>query len=460
MADISTPLKAYNAMVADWDLVDALMGGTKTMRLAGESLLPRWPNEDDKAYSCRLSVATLLPAFKETIINHVGRVFSEPSVLSDDTPEQIQEYASDFDMAGNQLDVWAQRFFALGERYGLIHALVDYPKTVGVKTKADEKASGARPYAVIISPRQVIGWKSQKSGGAEVLTELRIREVISEEEGEFGAKEITQIRLLRIGSCAIYRLKDNGKGEQTWSVHEEWVTTARRINLVTFYTNRTGFMTAEPPMLDLAHLNVKHWQSQSDQDTILHVARVPILSVYGLADGQELTLGASSAMQFTDRSKQGVEYTEHSGASIGAGQESLDDLVEQMRMAGAKLLRKENQSTKSVDQVGQESLQEDSPLFAMSSALEDSLDNILQFMADWLSLPRGGNIDVRTELETAGNVFSPQSALAIQALRQGGDIRQIDAVRAYQQLGIIDPDAKAAEVIDELLNNPGGGEYE
>jgi hypothetical protein len=33
------------------------------------------------------------------------------------------------------------------------------------------------------------------------------------------------------------------------------------------------------PLRDLAYLNVKHWQSQSDQDTILHVARVPILAI-------------------------------------------------------------------------------------------------------------------------------------------------------------------------------------
>ncbi|MDQ9125012.1 DUF4055 domain-containing protein [Serratia fonticola] len=454
MADISTPLKAVTAMEADWDLVDALMGGTKAMRNAGETYMPRWPNEEADDHKCRLAVATLLPVLKETIINHVGRVFSEPSVLSDETPEPIKAYAHDFDMAGNQLDVWAQQFFALGERYGLIHALVDYPKTQGAKTVAEEKASGARPYAVIISPRQVIGWKSEKKGGAEVLTELRIKEVITEEDGEWGEKEVTQIRLLRPGYCGIYRKKADEKGDNVWFVHEEWETTAKRIPLITFYTNRTGFMTAEPPMLDLAHLNVKHWQSQSDQDTILHVARVPILSVYGLAEGEELTVGASSAMRFEDRAKHGVEYTEHTGASIKTGQDSLDDLVEQMRMAGAKLLRKENTSTKSVDQTQHETMQEDSPLFTMSSSLEDALDNILQYMAEWLGLPDGGNIDVRTELETAGNTFSPQSALAIQALRQGGDIRRIDAVRAYQQIGIIDPDVKAEVIIDELINAP------
>ncbi|MGT3256396.1 DUF4055 domain-containing protein, partial [Yersinia enterocolitica] len=75
-----------------------------------------------------------------------------------------------------------------------------------------------------------------------------------------------------------------------------------------------GFMRGTPPLIDLAMLNIKHWQSQSEQDNILHVARVPLLSVFGLEDKEELTVGASVATRFDDRTKQGLEYTEHSGA--------------------------------------------------------------------------------------------------------------------------------------------------
>jgi hypothetical protein len=45
---------------------------------------------------------------------------------------------------------------------------------------------------------------------------------------------------------------------------------------------RCAFGDGEPPLLDLAYLNVKHWQSQSDQDNILHIARVPILALIGV----------------------------------------------------------------------------------------------------------------------------------------------------------------------------------
>lgn len=456
MPDISTPNLDYNDMVEAWDINDALMGGTLYMRTLGESYLPRWPNEDKEDYKKRLAVATLLPAYEEAIKQNIGRVFAEPTVLSDETPDQIKELAPDIDMEGNRLDVWAQAFFAIGFQYGVAHALVDFPRVdrEAVKTKADEKAAGSRPYVTMLNPRQIIGWKSKVVKGRVLLTDLRVKEVIIVDGDDFGQTKVEQIRHIMPRKVEIYRKSKGDAGESVWAIHEEWETSRDDIPLVTFYTKRTGFMRGSPPLLNLALLNIKHWQSQSEQDNILHVARVPILSVYGLEEGQELTIGASSAVRFSDRERQGIEYTEHTGSAIGAGKTSIADLEHQMRQAGAKLLRTENTSTKSIDQTTEEKMQENSPLFTMASSLEDALDNILQIMAEWIGLPTGGNVDVRTELETASQAVDATSALAIQALRQGGDIRAIDAVRAYQQLRIIDPDAKPEEVMDELINRP------
>ena len=61
-------------------------------------------------------------------------------------------------------------------------------------------------------------------------------------------------------------------------------------------------------------------------------------------------------------------------------------------------------------------------------------------------------MDVRTELDVSALVFDSSSALAVQSLRQGGDIRQIDAVRVLQALKFIDQDSRPEEVIDELKN--------
>ena len=97
-------------------------------------------------------------------------------------------------------------------------------------------------------------------------------------------------------------------------------------------------------------------------------------------------------------------------------------------------------------------MQENSPLYTMASSLEDALDNILQIMAEWIGESDGGNVDVRTELDVTAQTFDSSAAMAVQSLRQGGDIRQVDAVRVLQALKFIDPDAKPDDVIDELKN--------
>ena len=372
-------------MVQAWDINDALMGGTLYMRQLGEAYLPRWPKEDKEDYKKRLSVATLLPAYEETINQNVGRVFAEPIQLGENVPDALREFSKNVDLEGSRLDVWSQAFFSLAMQYGLSHALVDYPRVDAekVKTKADEKAIGARPYVTMLNPRQVIGWKSKITGGKVVLTELRIKEVVVEDGDDFGQTKVEQIRLLTPGQVQIYRKATGADGQANWTLHEEWQTSRRDITLVTLYTKRTGFMCGSPPLLNMALLNVKHWQSQSEQDNILHVARVPLLTVFGLEDGQELVIGSSSATQFSDRQKQGLEYVEHTGTSISAGKESLTDLVEQMRQAGAKLLRTDNTSTKSVrPDLTKRRCRSSHRSTPWQASLEDAIDNILQIMAE------------------------------------------------------------------------------
>ena len=448
MSNIATPNIDYSNMTEAWDINDALMGGTLHMRTLGESYLPRWVNEEKDSYKKRLQTATLLPAYEETIRQNVGRVFASPIKLADNVPDKIIEFTKDIDLEGTCLDVWAQEFFSIALQYGIAHAFIDYPRIdVSVKTRADENEIGARPYVVMLNPRQIIGWKSENRGGKIVLTELRIKENVVENKDDFEQTRVEQIRYVRIGAESTWRQDSTTK---EWYLHEEWETSRTHISLVTLYTKKTGFMQGSPPLLNLALLNIKHWQSQSEQDNILHVARVPILTAFGLEDGAELTIGSSCATRFSDRSMQGLEYVEHTGSSVNAGKESLIDLVEQMRLAGAKLLRDQNTSTKSIDQTQEEKMQANSPLFTMASSLEDALDNILDELAVWIGEKSGGNVDVITEVELARKSIDATGALAVQSLRLSGDIRNTDAVIAYQRLGLIDADAKPEDVIQEL----------
>lgn len=220
--DPSKTLPVVDDMRQDWAIVDALMGGTRAMRKAAVKYLPQWPKEESDAYQARLKTSTLLPALSETVQNMTGRVFADPITLTEDVPEPIKEMAEDFDLQGNNLQVWAQSLFSAGLSHGLCHVLVDHPSTTDregkslVRTVADEKTAGVRPYAVIIKPRQVLGWRSANKGGEQVLTQFRYMESVEVDDGEFGTKSINQIRVLVPGAWTTYIEVADDKGTKTW----------------------------------------------------------------------------------------------------------------------------------------------------------------------------------------------------------------------------------------------------
>lgn len=454
----STVTPAVKDMSEDWVIVDALIGGTKAMRKAGHKFLPQWPKEDPVAYNDRLQLSTLFPAYSETIKNMTGRVFAEPIVVGDDVPTVIAGYMEDIDNQGNNLQVWAQGLFSGGLNKGLNFVLVDYPQTENLGTRADEIATGARPYAVIIKPEQVLGWKSEVVNGQPILTQFRYSESVEVEDpdNEFDVKCIEQVRVLGPGFWRIYR--QTGK-ENGWEIFDEGFTTLDYVPIAVFYTNRTGFMTATPPLLELAHLNIKHWQSQSDQDNILHVARVPLLVAIGAGDmvgpdgvtvPWEMTIGTSAATRINEGGD--LKFVEHSGQAIAAGTEALAALVEEMQQAGAKLLQKEKQATKTATQAREENAQETSQLETMAGQLEDCLDWILQIFADWIGEPEGGHVEARGNFDAD---FQQETSLPVLLnMAVQGRLSNETLFNEYKRRGVF---ASEANWDDERLKIEGQG---
>lgn len=427
-------LPAVDAMRADWAVVAPLMGGTRAMRSAGKLLLPQYPGEEDDVYDQRLAQSTLLPAYSETVSRMTDRVFAEPLQLGDDVPKEIAGWCEDIDRAGNDLNAWAVEWFRSGLSHGICHALVEYPRAEGVRTRADEIAAGLRPYVVLIKPEQVLGWRSADGR----LTQLRYAEIVDEEDGQFGVAHIEQVRVLEPGSWKVYRQDERG----TWFIHDEGETSLAEIPWVTFYTGRTGFQTARPPLIELAHLNVKHWQSQSDQDNILHSIRVPILVRIGIETrfdpmGNPLPAGFKvGAGTLTDLPQGGdMKFVEHTGAAVESGRQALQDLIDEMRMAGAKLLQRDKQQTKTAAQSNEEAAQELSPLARMAGQFADCLAQLLQFMADYRGLQDGGTVEVRGNFDQ--DYMPEQSLPSLISMANAGRLSDQTLFAEMQRRGVI-----------------------
>lgn len=413
--DPSKPLEAVESMRRNWDVIDPLMGGTLAMREAGNSLLEQFEDEDKTSFDRRLKHSTLLPAYSETVSNMTGRVFADDIVVGDDTPDVIKGLTENIDRQGNNLQVWAKTFFASALAYGLCHVLVEYPKTTDadgnptIVTKADEQAAGVRPYTVMVRPQQVIGWRSDSVGGEHVLTQFRYMESVDENDGEFGVKSVKQIRVLVPGAWATYREIEAG-GKKTWTLHEKGTSSLQVIPLTTFYTNRTGFMTATPPLMELAHLNVKHWNEQSDQDKSTRFSRIRLAVIIGVDDSEISKIKISSDSMLSLPVNADIKVVQGSAESVAIGRSELTALLDDMRMSGAKLLQKDKQAVKTATQAEDEAAQELSPLETMASQLEDALDQVLQFFAKLTGNPEGGHVQVNGNFDSD---FIPETTLPL-----------------------------------------------
>lgn len=431
------------ALAANWPIAEALLGGTAAMRAAGKKFLPQWPGEDRESYEARLSTATLFPAFGRTLGVMSGKPFSKQITLGDDTPESIKTWCDDVDLQGNSLHTFAAMMMDEALGFGLAGILVDYPRVSGARTLADERAIGARPYMVPIRHSQILGWKAQRSNGATVLTQLRLAESKEVDDGEFGVKQEPRVRVLTPGAWAVYM--PGSKQEDDWVLEEQGTTTLQDIPFAPVYGRKRGFMDGVSPLLDLAYLNVKHWQSQSDQDTILHVARVPILAMVGADDDTKLTVGASTAVKLPMDAD--LKFVEHSGAAIDAGAKSLEALEDQMIQTGAELL---------VSQPGQRTATEaandaeanKSELQRITEGFEDSLDQALQFMADWVKEPQGGHCSLFKDF--AASTLTDASAQLVLSLQQGGLITKTTALKEYQRRGTLSPDLDPDDELEKV----------
>jgi hypothetical protein len=443
---------AVQTMAAQWTVLDTLLGGTPEMRKASTKYLPQWPAEESAAYCARLEVSTLFPAYRRTVGVMSGKPFAKALTL-EDADARIEGWCENVDTQGVNLHSFASEMFE--ESFaGLAGILVDFPDArprdaqgrvaegpQPKRTLAQAEAAGLRPYFVRVMHNQLLGWRTGKDAqGRTILTQLRLREDTEVDDGEYGTKCVERVRVLRPGSWELLELTT----DKMWVRLDGGNTSLSEIPFVPLYGRRRGFMDGAPVLLDLAYLNVKHWQSQSDQDTILHAARVPILAMIGAETETQLVIGASTAVKLPLTAD--MKWVEHSGAAIGAGGEALAALEDHMIQTGAELLVKKPGDRSATEAAGDAEANK-CDLQRMTEQFEDALDQALVFMAQYggVDPSRAGSVSLFKDFGAA--TLSDASAQLVADLNSRGILSRETTLRELQRRGVIEA---SVNVEDEI----------
>ena len=190
------------------------MGGTKAMRGAGQTYLPKFPAESQDAYDARLKSSFLFNGYKKTVRDMTGRVFTKSVEIEGDA---LKDEEQNIDMQGRDLSAFARDVFEAGlSGCGLSFIMVDAPPRPGIVTKAQAEASSLRPYLVHVKAEEVLGWKTETEGSRTYLSQWRMLEKVEQEdpEDEFATVSVDQVRVLTLQegrvNVRLYRAVSNG----------------------------------------------------------------------------------------------------------------------------------------------------------------------------------------------------------------------------------------------------------
>lgn len=443
---------AYREMAARWRLIDALRGGTQAMRAAGSTWLPMEEAENPTAYEARLGRSVLLEAYNDTVQRLAGKPFVAPVTLAGELPEPLDAIGDSVDHQGTDLTQLARQAFESGIHRGLVHILVDYPRVGGEATLADERANGIRPRFVLVRASQVIGWRTTDSvSGAPRLSEVRIRERGVKPDGDYGE---TLVERVRVYQDSEWELWEKGEDDDEFHVEDQGAHTFEGVPLVTVYFNRTGFMTGRPCLEALAWKNLEHWQSSSDQRTILHYARIPLLWASGLTEEEreEFTIGPRKLLGATDPQAD-LKYVEPSGAAITAGRQDLLDLQAQMEVLGMQPLVEKSGGVTATARAIDEG-QTTADIKAWVRALESGLYTAYEHAARWVKskLPDEFGVDVYSDFELSVRAATDLQTLL--SMRVAGELDRETFLHEVKRRGILS-DATDVAAIAETLEAEG-----
>ena len=394
--DVDTPSDAYRNMEELWALPDILMDGERTLKEFGRTYLPQHPRELDDVYTHRLLISRLFNVYRHTVKNLTGRVFSNDIILNNDVPGEIRDWWENIDLQGND----GNRFFRApledGINKGLSHVYVDFPRTEGDLTLAEEKER--RPYCVHVPADHLIKAVAENVNGKLVLARAHIKEPYTVPISRWSDVEQTQIRVLYPGRWELYRKDIDNAGHEKgrYALYDTGTTGLDFIPLYTFYANEVGFHLARPMLEDLAYLNLGHYQLYSDYRNILHVANVPILYATGFNEKKLSSVEIGPNKIFHGPKDSTLAYVEHNAKAIPVAQKELEATEARMAFCGLEpLIDRPDRETYGAHAI--DTTQSNSQLYDVALRLQDTIGNVLGAMAAYRDLGGGGSVVVNQD---------------------------------------------------------------
>ena len=382
----------YDEYAKKWLRTRSACEGQEAVHAQGVTFLPKLAEQKETDYQSYKMRATYFNACGRTLEGLVGMVFRKDPAKK--YPTAFQSIIDDIDLSGNSCDTVAMKVLAEVITVGRIGALVEYPQvTQEVNSMADASRLNLRPYLTLYKAENILDWRVQRVNNSMQPVMIKLLEMyeVSEDIFTYECKEQIRVLLLDNGIYLqrIYRTNDKGEWEQFGDDIIPLMSNQplRAIPFWPFGAETNSLYLQQPPILDLADLNLAHYRVNADYERGCHFAGLPtpVLAGFTFDDGASVAIGSTTCMTTSDpNAKWG--FLEFTGQGLGALEKNLDSKEKQMAAIGARMLEQQKTGVESEGAMQMRSNGENSVLAALANLVSENFKQIITFMAQWSGL--------------------------------------------------------------------------
>lgn len=422
--------KDYLAVLPKWERLRDCFNGRDAILGAGSKYVPDLPGTDAIGNRSYRERGNFYNALGRTVAGMNGAIFqSAPEV---EMPESEKAILDDITLTNISFESFStavgKEIFLTG-RYGI---LVDMPVQV---PSADGKLDvDMRPYCVGYKAEDIINWKTERRGGDEVLTMVVLKEdvEINDPADPFTCKVTCQYRvvMLRENVCVqqLWRAKEGVSNQ--YEMFGPEVVLMRRGEALTFVpfvfigALKPAPDLEQPPLIDLADVNLGHWRNSCDHEHGLHLIALPTPYVAGgkMKDG-EMKIGPSVVWELEVNGSAGM--LEFTGSGLKSIVDAMEEKKKQMATLGARLLEDAPTTSETAAAVKLRHGGETASLKTVAQSLEQGFTIMLQICVWWDgtdTMPSEAEVEVELNKEYLNIRATPQEIQVGLTALQAGEI--------------------------------------
>lgn len=343
---------AYSEALPTWTLCRDAIEGQDAVKAKTTQYLPTLKDQSELDYAAYIQRTYYYNATGKTAAAVVGMATRKPAQIkadeSDDISKKVKNWFAGVDLQGNTLVTFGVEVMKEAVALGRVGILVDYVASKKGDTLAQAKKRRNTPYLVAYKAEEIVNWRTIEGKLDMVMVTER------EYTNPFDYTEYKDTILMlyidetsnKYQQARYITVVNPETTTETWELEGPPIIPRldnKPLKEIPFYF-AGDIDIEEPPLLDLAHVNIAHYQQMADYKHLLHYSAIPTLVITGVQSKDPVT-GVETQIKIGSENAIVLSNSEANAEWIKAGSDGSEpirnellDLQNRMASLGVSLV--------------------------------------------------------------------------------------------------------------------------